>query len=222
VQTPPNRIATVDDLMSTPIINGLPPAGQAAPTPNNLSPLIPGTPGTGSPGQPLRGHQSVQQPQLLSNVSHLYRTVSEGVVSHYNVQPVFEVYADVQGRDLGGVSADVQRVVDALRPELPRGSTFAVRGQVQSMNNSFNGLAYGLLFSVLLVYFLMVVNFQSWLDPFIILTALPGALAGILWMLYLNDHQRPGADGFDHVHRRGHLQQHPADHVRQRPPARGG
>ena len=106
-------------------------------------------------------------------------------MSHYNVQPVFEVYADVQGRDLGGVSADVQRVVDSLRPELPRGSTFAVRGQVESMNSSFRGLAFGLLFAVLLVYFLMVVNFQSWLDPFIILTALPGALAGIVWMLYL-------------------------------------
>ena len=106
-------------------------------------------------------------------------------MSHYNVQPVFEVYADVQGRDLGAVSADVQRVVDSLRPELPRGSTFAIRGQVQSMNSSFRGLAFGLLFAVLLVYFLMVVNFQSWLDPFIILTALPGALAGIVWMLFL-------------------------------------
>jgi multidrug efflux pump subunit AcrB len=185
VQTPPNRISTVDDLMSTPIINGITPPGQAASTTNNLGPLIPGTPGTGAPGQAIRGHQSLQQPQLLSNVSHLYRTVSEGVVSHYNVQPVFEVYADVQRRDLGSVSADVQRVVDSLRSELPRGSTFAIRGQVQSMNNSFSGLAYGLLFSVLLVYFLMVVNFQSWLDPFIILTALPGALAGIVWMLYL-------------------------------------
>ena len=90
-------------------------------------------------------------------------------MSHYNVQPVFEAYADVQGRDLGAVSADVQRVIDALRPELPRGSTFAFRGQVQSMNNSYRGLAFGLLFAVLLVYFLMVVNFQSWLDPFIIL-----------------------------------------------------
>src|SRR5262249_29928758 len=114
----------------------------------------------------------------------LRRTSSEGVVSHYNVQTVFEVYASVQGRDLGGVSADVQRVVDGLREELPRGSTIAIRGQVESMNSSFAGLAFGLIFAVLLVYFLMVVNFQSWLDPFIILTALPGALAGILWMLY--------------------------------------
>jgi multidrug efflux pump subunit AcrB len=143
------------------------------------------TPGTGVPGEPIRGVPTLQQPQLLSNLAHLRRTVSEGVVSHYNVQTVFEVYADVEGRDLGAVSADVQRVVDALRSELPRGSTFAVRGQVESMNSSYRGLAFGLLFAVLLVYLLMVVNFQSWLDPFIILTALPGALAGIVWMLYL-------------------------------------
>jgi multidrug efflux pump subunit AcrB len=121
----------------------------------------------------------------LSNISRLHRTTSEAVVSHYNVQPVFEVNADVQGRDLGAVSADVQRVVDSLQSDLPRGSTFAVRGQVQSMNSSYRGLAFGLLFAVLLVYFLMVVNFQSWLDPFIILTGLPGAAAGIVCMLYL-------------------------------------
>ncbi|HEX3449867.1 MAG TPA: efflux RND transporter permease subunit, partial [Isosphaeraceae bacterium] len=124
-------------------------------------------------------------PQLLSNLAALSRTVSESVVSHYNVQPVFEVYANVQGRDLGGVSADVNRVVDLVRPDLPRGSSIAIRGQVESMNSSFSGLAFGLVFAVLLVYFLIVVNFQSWLDPFIILTALPGALAGILWMLFV-------------------------------------
>jgi multidrug efflux pump subunit AcrB len=186
VQTPPDRVATTDALMSTPIINGITPAGQSAAAPaTHLAPLTPGTPGSSVPGQPIAGLPAQQQPQLLSNISSLRRTVSEGVVSHYNVQPVFEVYADVQGRDLGAVSADVQRVVDSLRPELPRGSTFAVRGQVQSMTSSYRGLAFGLLFAVLLVYFLMVVNFQSWLDPFIILTALPGALAGIVWMLYL-------------------------------------
>jgi multidrug efflux pump subunit AcrB len=85
------------------------------------------------------------------------------------------------------VSADVSRVVDSIRPDLPRGSTIAIRGQVESMNSSFAGLAFGLVFAVLLVYFLIVVNFQSWLDPFIILTALPGALAGILWMLFLTE-----------------------------------
>jgi multidrug efflux pump subunit AcrB len=163
VQTPPDRNASIDALMSTPIINGTAP----------LSPFR------------QAGSGQAQPPQLLSNLVNLRRTDSEGLVSHYNVQTVFEVYAAVQGRDLGGVSADVRRVVDGLRPELPRGSTIAIRGQVESMDSSFAGLAGGLVFAVLLVYFLMVVNFQSWLDPFIILTALPGALAGILWMLYV-------------------------------------
>src|SRR5207237_7899869 len=85
---------------------------------------------------------------------------------------------------LGAVAADVQKIVDAARADLPRGSSIVIRGQVESMNSSFTGLAAGLGFAVLLVYLLMVVNFQSWLDPFIILTALPGAVAGILWMLY--------------------------------------
>jgi multidrug efflux pump subunit AcrB len=174
VQTPPNRNSSIEELMNTPIINGTAAAvpAQAA---GAASPSTGHQPGSG-PTQP---------PQLLGNLVSLSRTPSEGLVSHYDVQTVFEVYAGVQGRDLGGVSADVQRVVDGLRSELPRGSTFAIRGQVQSMNSSFAGLAGGLVFAVLLVYFLMVVNFQSWLDPFIILTALPGALAGILWMLYL-------------------------------------
>ncbi len=185
VQTPPDRVATVSALMSTPIINGIAAASQSPAPSTHLAPIIPGTPGPGLPGQPIAGVSSQQQPQLLSNISHLHRGVSEAVVSHYNVQPVFEVYADVQGRDLGAVSGDVRRVVDALGPDLPRGSTFSVRGQVQSMNSSYRGLAFGMLFAVLLVYFLMVVNFQSWLDPFIVLTALPGAIAGIIWMLYL-------------------------------------
>ncbi len=186
VQTPPDRVPTVDALMNTPIINGIAPPGQSTVAPTaNLAPPIPGTPGPGDPGQQIPGVPSQQQPQLLSNISHLHRTISEAVVSHYNVQTVFEVYADVQGRDLGAVSGDVQRVVDSLQSDLPRGSTFAVRGQVQSMNRSYRGLAFGMLFAVLLVYFLMVVNFQSWLDPFIILTALPGAAAGIVCMLYL-------------------------------------
>ena len=185
VQTPPDRVPTIATLMSTPIINGIAAASQSPAPSTHLAAIIPGTPGPGVPGQPIAGVASQQQPQLLSNISHLHRGVSEAVVSHYNVQPVFEVYADVQGRDLGAVSGDVRRVVDALLPDLPRGSTFAVRGQVQSMNSSYRGLAFGMLFAVLLVYFLMVVNFQSWLDPFIVLTALPGAIAGIIWMLYL-------------------------------------
>jgi len=164
VQTPPERINSFEALNNTPIINSA--AQPQAPQANSSMPQNP-------------------SPQLLSNLTNQQRTVSAAVVSHYNVQPVFEIFADVQGRDLGGVSTDVERIVNEARRNLPRGSSIAVRGQVESMNSSFTGLAGGLVFAVLLVYLLMVVNFQSWLDPFIILTALPGALAGILWMLYV-------------------------------------
>src|SRR6185369_13229622 len=107
------------------------------------------------------------------------------VVNHYNVQPLFDVYANVQDRDLGGVARDIDQVMTEFQPKLPRGSSLVMRGQVENMRSSFFGLGFGLLFAILLVYFLMVVNFQSWLDPFIILMALPGALAGILWMLFV-------------------------------------
>ncbi len=173
VQTPDFKVNSVDALMNTPIIVG---------------PAQPGAAGTGDATSAVMNTPNAAnqvQPQLLSNLTNLRRTTSEQNINHYNVQPVYEIYANVQGRDLGTASAEVQRVIDAARPTLPRGSTIALRGQVQSMNSSFAGLAGGLVFAVLLVYFLMVVNFQSWLDPFIILTALPGALAGIVWMLYL-------------------------------------
>ncbi|MBV8586206.1 MAG: efflux RND transporter permease subunit, partial [Verrucomicrobia bacterium] len=107
------------------------------------------------------------------------------VVSHYNVQPVLDVYANTQDRDLGGVAQQVQKIVNDVKSHLPRGTTLVIRGQFQSMNQSYIGLSVGIVFAVLLVYFLMVVNFQSWLDPFIIIMALPGALAGIVWMLFL-------------------------------------
>jgi CzcA family heavy metal efflux pump len=124
------------------------------------------------------------QPQLLSNVASIRRTATPVVVSHYNVQRVFDVYANTQNRDLGGVAQQVQNIVDQMKPHLPRGTTLAVRGQIQSMNASYVGLGVGIAFAVMLVYFLLVVNFQSWLDPFVIITALPGALTGIVWMLF--------------------------------------
>lgn len=127
-----------------------------------------------------RGREGLQ---LLGNMAGLERRSGAAVVNHYNVQPVFDIYAAVEGRDLAGVARDVDRILDEIRPTLPRGTTIAVRGQVQSMRSSFGGLAAGLGVAILLVYFLMVVNFQSWLDPFIIAMALPAALAGILWML---------------------------------------
>jgi multidrug efflux pump subunit AcrB len=123
--------------------------------------------------------------QLLGNLATAERRSGAAVVNHYNVQPVVDIYAAVEGRDLAGVSREVDRIIEQIRPTLPRGTTIQVRGQVESMKNSFTGLAGGLVIAILLVYFLMVVNFQSWLDPFIIAMALPGALAGILWMLCL-------------------------------------
>jgi multidrug efflux pump subunit AcrB len=102
-----------------------------------------------------------------------------------NIQPVFDIYANVQGADLGRVSDQVTKIVNEVRSKLPPGSTVSVRGQVESMNSAFNKLGLGLIFAAVLIYFLMVVNFQSWTDPFIIITALPGAFAGIVWMLFL-------------------------------------
>ncbi len=123
--------------------------------------------------------------QLLRNLVSVDRTVTTALVNHYNVQPVFDVFANVDRRDLGGAAADIDKVLDPIRKKLPGGTTLEVRGQVETMRNSFNRLGLGMLFAILLVYLLMVVNFQSWLDPFIILMAIPGALAGILWMLYI-------------------------------------
>ncbi|MFM0126060.1 efflux RND transporter permease subunit, partial [Paraburkholderia sp. RL18-101-BIB-B] len=121
---------------------------------------------------------------LLGALSTLTRGTQQAVVSHYNVQPVLDIFASAQGRDLGGVAADVNRLVDQIRPQLPPGASIVVRGQVQAMHDSFSGLASGLVFAIGLVYLLMVVNFQSWLDPFIIISGLPGSLAGIAWMLF--------------------------------------
>ncbi|WP_437799751.1 efflux RND transporter permease subunit [Sorangium sp. So ce693] len=125
------------------------------------------------------------RPQLLSNVASMSRTTGPANITHYNVARTFDVQANVDGTDLGSVAGAVARVVDELRPELPRGTKVTIKGQAESMDTSFTGLGYGLLFAVVLVYLLMVVNFQSWLDPLIILMALPGAVAGIAWVLFV-------------------------------------
>jgi multidrug efflux pump subunit AcrB len=124
-------------------------------------------------------------PQLLSNLATIRRTSTALSLNHYNVQPVFDVSANVQGTDLGSVSNAVDKIVARHTARLSKASTITVRGQVQSMKQSFSQMVFGIGFAVLLVYFLMVVNFQSWLGPFIILTALPGALAGVLWALFV-------------------------------------
>jgi multidrug efflux pump subunit AcrB len=123
------------------------------------------------------------QTQLLGNlVSNVHRGLTTSLVNHYNVQPVYDVFANVDQRDLGGVVGDIEKIMKETR--IPKAASLVLRGQADTMKTSFRRLAFGVVFANLLVYLLMVVNFQSWLDPFIILTALPGAFAGILWMLF--------------------------------------
>src|SRR5580692_4069693 len=128
---------------------------------------------------------SPQGPQLLSNLVQLYPVARPATVNHYNVQPVIDVYASTQDRDLGAVAAETEKVLKTFDGQLPRGTHIVVRGQVATMRSSFFGLGIGLIGAILLVYLLIVINFQSWLDPFIIIAALPGALAGICWLLLL-------------------------------------
>ena len=132
----------------------------------------------------IGGTGPASQSQLLNNLATISRESGPAVASQYDIEPVVDIYAAAQDRDLGGVSSDVARIVKQFAAQLPRGTTVTIRGQVETMQSSFSGLAIGLLFSILLVYLLMVVNFQSWVDPFIIITALPGALCGIVWMLF--------------------------------------
>ena len=126
------------------------------------------------------------KPQLLGNLVTLKRTVQPSAVTHYNANNVFDIYASVEGRDLGSVSHDIDALLTESRAQLPRGVELAVRGQIQTLNSSFSGLASGLAVAIVLLYLLLVVNFQSWLDPAIIVSALPAALAGIAWMLFLS------------------------------------
>jgi multidrug efflux pump subunit AcrB len=134
---------------------------------------------------PIATQGSSQQPQILGNLATIQRGVEQGTVSHYNARPTIDIYGAVEGTDLASVAKQIDRIVSNSKGKLPRGSEIYVRGQIQTMHTSFFGLTIGLLFSVVLVYALIVVNFQSWLDPFIIITALPGALAGIVWFLFL-------------------------------------
>ena len=139
-----------------------------------------------SPGKltatPIAG--SGPKAQLLASLSTLGHGTTPANVTHYDISPTWDVLIGVADRDLGGVAAEVRAIVARHEKELPRGSTLTLRGQVESMRTSFDGLAYGLVFAIVLVYLLMVINFQSWIDPLIILMALPGALAGIAWMLH--------------------------------------
>ena len=139
----------------------------------NSMPVTAGMPGTGNE-------------QLLANLVSYSRTNSQPIYSHYNLVPVIDVFGGVGGRDLGGVLKDIKPIVSQAQKSLPRGSSILLRGQAETMRSSFIGLSVGLVMAVALIYLLLVVNFQSWLDPFIILTALTGAIAGVIWGLYLS------------------------------------
>ena len=189
VQTPQYRIDSLDALLRTPIspstnaVNTTTPgsmagASAAGPASVGTSPNA-SSQAYGNPGAAAGGTQ------LLSNLASVHRSYMPVIVNHYNVWPVFDVFANVSRRDLGGVGAEVVKIMREEEPRLPRGTSFSLRGQVETMQSSFFRLGLGLVFAVVLVYLLMTVNFQPWLDPFIILMALPGATAGILWMLFL-------------------------------------
>jgi multidrug efflux pump subunit AcrB len=162
-QTPQPRLESINALQTTPLS-----AGQ------------------GSAAGGVNGSFAGANSQLLANVATIHRTTAPSVVSHYNAQTVFDIYGTTQGTDLGFMAAQIQKILQDTQKHVPKGAQVAVRGQVQTMTESFTGLLLGLLGAVVLVYLLIVVNFQSWLDPFIIITALPAALAGIVWMLFLS------------------------------------
>ncbi|HEX4055195.1 MAG TPA: efflux RND transporter permease subunit [Tepidisphaeraceae bacterium] len=157
VQTPQYKMNSISDLTNTPIV----------------------PPGAGET-QAL-----VQQTQLLGNLASVVPGRSPSNITHYQVRPTYDILAGVRHMDLGTVAEGVNKIVADARKLLPRGSSIMIRGQVQSMHDSFEDMSFGLIFAIILVYLLMVINFQSWIDPMIILVALPGALAGILWMLFL-------------------------------------
>ncbi len=189
VQTPQYKVDSLDALLRTPVsgatnvVNSTTAGSQAgAAAAGNAS--VGASPSGSSQAYGNPGAMSGST-QLLSNLVTVQRDYTPVIVNHYNVWPVFDVYANVDRRDLGGVGADVEKIMQEERAHLPRGTTLDLRGQYDTMRSSFFRLGLGMAFAVVLVYLLMTVNFQSWLDPFIILTALPGAMAGILWMLFV-------------------------------------
>jgi len=189
VQTPQYRVNSLDALLRTPI--SVSSGVENAATPDSQTGAASGT-NAFIATAPDSSSQAYANPgavagttQLLSNLVSVQRANTPVIVNHYNVWPVYDVYANVDRRDLGGVGREVERIMREEEAHLPRGTSFNLRGQVETMRSSFFRLGLGMIFAVALVYLLMTVNFQSWLDPFIILTALPGAMAGILWMLFV-------------------------------------
>jgi multidrug efflux pump subunit AcrB len=186
VQTPQYKVNSLDALLRTPIStavsNMLTSSAGSVGASTNASVGAPANGATQAYGNPgaMAGNT-----QLLANLVSVQRGYTPVIVNHYNVMPVFDVYANVARRDLGGVGSEVEKIVREQSAHLPRGVSLELRGQITTMRSSFLRLGLGMIFAVALVYLLMTVNFQSWVDPFIILTALPGAMAGILWMLFV-------------------------------------
>ncbi|MGI8771002.1 MAG: efflux RND transporter permease subunit [Acidobacteriaceae bacterium] len=174
-QSPQYNLDSLQDLQNIPISASSGMAALPAPAASR-----------GAAGPAQTQYQMGGKPiQILGNIADITRGEELATVTHYNIQPVIDIYGNVENTDLRTVSNKINAILDQHRKELPRGSQMVVRGQVQTMNSSFIGLIAGLAFSILLVYLLIVVNFQSWLDPFIIIAALPAALAGIVWMLFI-------------------------------------
>ncbi len=181
-QSPQYTLQSLSDLENIPITSSSA-AATTVPSPYvsvGSSGLTPASAGAAPP--PRAGVQPIQ---ILGNVASLTRGTEPATISHYNIAPALDIYGNVVNSDLRSVSDKITQIVDQHRKELPRGSQVVIRGQVQTMNSSFIGLTSGLVFSILLVYLLIVVNFQSWLDPFMIVAALPAALCGIVWMLFI-------------------------------------
>ncbi|HEX4808272.1 MAG TPA: efflux RND transporter permease subunit [Bryobacteraceae bacterium] len=181
VQTPQYRVDSLDALLRTPVTARAQTTLNADAGANSFIGASPNgsSQAYGNPGA-MAGNA-----QLLSNLVGVKRDYAPVIINHYNVWPVFDVYANVDRRDLGSLGAEVEKIMRQEEDHLPRGTSFVLRGQIETMQSSFFRLGLGMVFAVILVYLLMTVNFQSWLDPFIILTALPGAMAGILWMLFV-------------------------------------
>jgi multidrug efflux pump subunit AcrB len=133
---------------------------------------------------PITAVNASNSSPMLGGIASINRSTSNAVVSQYDIQSMVQIYATTQGRDLGSVSNDIYKVLEETKADVPKGSNVALLGQVQTMNSAFAGLLFGLLGAIVLIYLLIVVNFQSWSDPFVIITALPAALAGIVWMLF--------------------------------------
>ena len=186
VQTPQYAIPSLDVLLRTPVNSGglSRNANTSLANPTASMASVQAGPAQSSAGYGNPGVVS-SPTQLLSNVATTTRGVSPLIVSHYNIQPAFDVYANVDRSDLGTVGDKVKAIVESLQPKLAPGAAMQIRGQLETMQSSFTRLGLGLILAVILVYLLMVLNFQSWVDPFIILMPLPGAMAGILWMLFV-------------------------------------